>query len=71
MAGTATQGTDYVALPGQAVIAAGAFTATIKVTSINDKLKEGSETIVPRLARSTGYTIGSPSEATVTIVDND
>jgi hypothetical protein len=69
--GSATQANDYRSLPGSVTIPTGAPSATITVTPVNDTLKEGSETVVVRLASNPGYTVGSPRSATVTIADND
>ena len=43
VAGTATSGSDYQALPGTLTIPAGALTATIGVTPLNDSAVEGPE----------------------------
>lgn len=69
--GTATNGTDYTALPATATIAAGSASATITVTPIDDSTFEGAETVVATVAAGTGYVPGNVSSATVTIADND
>ncbi|HEY7516666.1 MAG TPA: Calx-beta domain-containing protein [Methylomirabilota bacterium] len=69
--GTAAAGSDYKALVGSVTIPAGATTATVVVSPVNDTLKEGAETVVVKLIAGPGYTVGSPSVATVTIADND
>ena len=69
--GTATAGTDYQALSGSVVIAAGSASATITVTPIQDTVVEGNETVTVTLSSSASYTAGSPSTATVTIADDD
>lgn len=71
VAGTATAGTDYTALSGSAIIAAGASAATILVTPIDDLVDEPSETVILTLLTSTAYSVGSMSTATVVIRDND
>jgi hypothetical protein len=71
VAGTATAGSDYVALSGQVVIPAGSATATVTVTPIDDAVMEGPETVVVRLATNASYTVGTPSSATVTIGSNE
>jgi hypothetical protein len=67
--GTATSGTDYTAIPSPVVFAAGSATATKTVTALADAVSEGDETVVVTLAAGTGYAVGSPSSATVTIKD--
>jgi hypothetical protein len=69
--GTATAGSDYNSLPGSITIPAGSSTATITVTPINDALVESDETVIVTLNANAGYTIGSPSSATVTIISDD
>jgi hypothetical protein len=75
--GTASPGSDYQSLSGYVTIPAGAWTATITVTPIDDHLAEGPETVIVRLSQSplagleSSYRIGSPSNSVVTIADND
>ena len=69
--GTATSGADYAALSGTVVIPVGSATAPIVVTPVDDASVEGSETVVVTLTSGTGYTLGAPKTATVTIADND
>ena len=68
--GTATNGVDYQNLSGTVVIAVGQSSAAIIVTPIDDTTVEGNETVVVTLANG-AYTIGVPSSATVTIVDDE
>ncbi|MEJ0035082.1 MAG: S8 family serine peptidase [Gammaproteobacteria bacterium] len=70
-AGTATNGTDYATLPATVIVPAGSASATITVTPVDDSAVEGSETVIATLQTGTGYEVGSPSSATVTIADND
>ena len=71
VAGAATPGTDYTALPGSVTIPAGVAAANILVRPIDDTLKGGNETVVVTLSSRPAYTIGSPSSATVTIISNE
>ncbi|MEW6303487.1 MAG: Calx-beta domain-containing protein [Verrucomicrobiota bacterium] len=71
LSGTAGNGADYQTLPASVTIPAGSASAVITVTPINDTTVEGDETVVLTLAAGSGYTIGSPDSATVTIADND
>lgn len=74
VAGTATPGTDYTALPGAVTILANQTTATIDVTVIDDSDQESDETVVVTLSSITsgeaGIAIGTPNSATVTISDD-
>lgn len=71
LGGTATNGADYVALPGSVTIAAGATTATVTVTPIDDTGYESNETATLVLSANAAYDVTSPSSATVTIVSDD
>jgi hypothetical protein len=74
--GTASNGVDYASLSQWSLIPAGARTATITITPIDDALVEGTEYVELRLAQSAilppvNYMIGNPSNAVVYILDND
>jgi Calx-beta domain len=72
LGGTATSGSDYAAAPASPLtIPAGATSATITVTPIDDSVVESDETVVATLMAGTGYEIGTPSTATVTISDDE
>ncbi len=69
--GSATNGSDYASLSGSVVIAAGAASATVVVTPVDDAIDENNETVVLTLAAGSGYQIGAANNDTVTIADND
>ena len=69
--GTATAGSDYVALAGSVVIPADLVSATVTVTPLQDTIDENPETVTVTLSSNSLYTVGSPSSATVTISDDD
>lgn len=69
--GSATAGADFTALPATVTILANQTSATVSVTVNDDALVEASETVVLTVASGAGYTVGSPTSATVTIADND
>ena len=78
--GGATYGVDYTAsatggtlsADGRTLtLAAGATTATVTVTPLDDALYEGAETVSLTVGAGSGYTVGSPSSATGSIADND
>lgn len=74
LSGTATNGVDYTSLTGKVTIPAGAASATITVSPIDDSAHEGTETVDAKLIQCpTGgcYLIGTPNTATVKIADND
>ena len=71
VAGSATAGGDYAALPTSITIPAGAASADLAVSLINDTVIEADETISVAIAAGTGYSAGTPAAATITIVDND
>ena len=68
--GTATSGSDYTALGTTVTFTTGAATATKTVSVLADSTVEGDETVVLTLASGSGYTVGSPASATVTIKDD-
>ncbi|MCF3650575.1 beta strand repeat-containing protein [Synoicihabitans lomoniglobus] len=70
LAGTATNGTDYSTIASTVTIGTSG-TATIDVAVIDDSVSEVSETVLLSVASGTGYSVGSPSGATVTIADNE
>ncbi len=70
-AGTATPGSDYLALPGTVTIGAGSSSATIAVTAIDDAAFENGESVVLTVSADAAYSVGSPGQATVTVVSDD
>jgi hypothetical protein len=69
--GTATNGVDYKKLPGSVTIPAGDAAKNVLVTPIDDKIKEGNETVVITILPNALYAVGPPASATITIIDND
>src|SRR5207302_1456638 len=69
--GTAVNGVDYQQLPTTSPFPAGLADADLTITPIDDLEVEGDETVIVTLVAGAGYTVGSPSSATVTIHDND
>lgn len=76
VAGTATLGVDYIGIPASPAtptitFAAGATTATVVADPTADTTAESNETVSLTLAAGTGYTIGTPSGATGTLLNDD
>jgi hypothetical protein len=71
MSGTATNGTDYTTLSGSMTIATGSTTGSVTLSTIDRGLTSGSKTAILTISTNANYTVGSPSNATVTINDND
>ena len=69
--GTATAGVDYKALGSPVTIPAGVATATVEVFPIDDDVPELAETVTVTLAAGNGYVLGTPTAATVTILDDE
>ena len=70
VSGTATSGTDFSALSGSVTIPASELEAYIDVSPLYDGLNgDNNESVVVTLTSGTGYTVGSPSGATVLIDD--
>lgn len=62
---------DYAAAIDTLVFAAGETSKTFTISIIDDSIAEGNETFGVSLSNPIGATLGAPSSATVTIVDND
>src|SRR5205814_2968745 len=71
LGGTAQNGTDYEQLGTSVTMAAGASSATVTVTPIDDTQVEGNETVVLTISAGAAYNVGSANSATITIADND
>ena len=72
MSGTASQNRDYQlnGTPGRATIAAGKTSVQVQLKSKRDQTTEGTETAIMTLQPGSGYQVGSPAQATVSISDN-
>jgi hypothetical protein len=68
--GTASAG-DYTGGVATVVIPASATTATITIDPTADTTVEPDETVIMTVAPGTAYTVGSPSSATATILNDD
>ena len=59
MGGTATNGADYTTIPATVTFAAGAATAVVNLSVIDDTFAEGTETATLTVLAGSGYTPGS------------
>jgi len=71
LSGTAVEGQDFAPLGGTVVLPAGASSATLLVSPIDDSVWEEDKTLVLTLQTGAGYTVGSPDTATVVIKNDD
>lgn len=77
MHGTASEGVDYLDVPGSAEIPAGQRSARVVIEPIDDRLPEKLESVILCLRPSPmanilpGYVVGRPSQAAAVIADND
>ncbi len=71
VSGTASAGRDYMALSGGVLMPAGAAKATISIIPLDDSETESTETVIITLTPGSGYQIGTPASATVSILDNE
>jgi hypothetical protein len=69
IAGSATAGSDYQALPTHVSLPAGASSVSLDVVPVSDAVSEPSETVVLSIAPGADYDIGTPSSGTVTIAN--
>src|SRR5262249_57638034 len=70
VAGTATPGSDYTALPGSVTFLAGASSTNITVQVLDDAVAELTETVILNITGSANYGVTAGS-ATVSILDNE
>ncbi|HLO43856.1 MAG TPA: hypothetical protein VK175_05940 [Leadbetterella sp.] len=66
-----TGGTTFGATSGTITIASGSSSASFTLTPVAESTLEPNETIIITATAGTGYTAGSPSAATTTIVNDD
>ncbi|MBN1763866.1 MAG: hypothetical protein JW860_01300 [Sedimentisphaerales bacterium] len=71
VSGSAVSGSDYTALSGSVTISEGRSSATVILSPLDDTDPEDFDTVILMLLPGTGYTVGMPSSATVTIDDNE
>ena len=72
LGGSAVEGTDYsITGSGSVSVAANVISVNIPVEIIDDSADENAETVILTLTSGLGYTVGSASEHTLTIADND
>ena len=69
--GNATLGTDYSIIGSAVTIPVGSSSTSITIVPVDDDHVEGYETVVLVLSDSDSYIVGSPSSASVRIIDND
>jgi len=69
--GTATAGTDYNLSDGTLTFEPGQTSQLINLSIVDDTSVEDAETIVIKLSKPTNATLGTNSEHTYTIVDNE
>lgn len=69
--GTATSGVNYAPLPMSVTIPGGQTSTTIDVTAIDDNQSTEDLTVAVSLLLGSGYTIGTPDNATIAIVNTD
>ena len=68
-AGTAGYGVDYGAIPTNIYFSCGITSIDLLVTTTNDGIMQGDETVTATLLPDPGYSILSPSNAILTIAD--
>ncbi len=70
-AGTATDGADFTAVSGTLTFEPGDSTLFIEVPIVNDDIEESSETFVVTISNPSGFAIGNPATAEITIIDDE
>ncbi len=69
VSGTAVPGVDVSPLPASVDIPGGARAVVLPITPLPDGHTEGQETVTVTLTAGTGYTLGTPAAATITVDD--
>jgi endoglucanase len=69
--GTATAGADYDSTPIWVEFQAGQIRKTVTIPVLDDRLKEGQESVKLRLAEPTGATLGQQKTATLNLTDDE
>jgi hypothetical protein len=69
LTGSATNGGDYEAIGNTVTFAAGAAFATVEVRPLPDYVVEPTEKVVLTVLPGTGYEVGTPTAATVSLSD--
>ena len=68
---TASGFSDYTGLAGTITFAAGESSKNVSIAIINDTISEGNETFNLILSGASNAGLGTPTVATITIIDND
>ena len=68
--GSASNGVDYVALPGNVVIPAGQRSVGVKVVPLDDGPPDMTSTVILKIAPTTNYVVGLPASAGAMILDS-
>jgi hypothetical protein len=71
LGGTASNGVDYVTLPGSVTIAAGQRSVLITIVPLDDGItNEPNKIVILRLSPDAGYLLGCPSSAAAIIIED-
>jgi hypothetical protein len=71
LGGTAVNGTDYAALPGNVTIPAGASSATVTINPTSYSSPVGNKTVTLALNSGSGFALGTQASASAVIIDNN
>jgi len=69
--GTASNGVDYVSLPGSVTVPAGERSAQITVVPIDDGAPDITSTVILKLKPNTNYIVGFPPQAAAIMLDSN
>ncbi len=71
ISGTAVSGTDYTALPSSVTIPAGQTNSLLEIRPINNNNVDTNRTVTVTIGSGAGYALGTPTNGTVTIRNDD
>jgi glycosyl hydrolase family 9/concanavalin A-like lectin/glucanase superfamily protein/cellulase-like Ig domain-containing protein len=71
LSGSATSGTHFANIGNSVSMPIGAGTRTVTISPINNAVADGNKTVILSLATNVSYAVSSPTQAVVTIYDDE
>lgn len=71
LSGTAASGTHYTSIGTSVIMPIGAGTRTVNISPINNVITDGNKTVILTLATNLSYAVAAPTQAVVTIYDDE
>lgn len=71
LSGTATSGVHYTSVGTSVVMPVGAGTRTVNISPLNNAVADGNKAVILTLATNLAYAVAAPTQAVVTIYDDE